>query len=693
MRYSKIKTQGFTIIEMLIVIIIFSLIIVALLGLHRFYEQHKAYNDTIVHKEAIIASISAFRSLHNRYPCPASLTATRGDADYGRETDCTDISNAPGSCADGICIEESERTVDVISGGVTMTIRPRVRVGAVPFRQLNLAEGVSYDGYKNRFTYVVTERLADDNSFVPEHGGISIINENNVSVVNPDSSGHFIVFSHGKNGAGAYGVSGNQTACSLTGLDFENCNTEMTSPFRAVYRVAEYTEDISNEFDDFLSYYTYEDIPLWQNSGDDKFDIYQKNGGGLGLGYSPDASVEQVGVDVQGIIRVQDDLNTADVEGSLRALRYCQDSPVPGDCFASNVIAGEIAEGGGMKCPVGEYMVGIRDSKPICTDEIWQNCPEGQYIAGVSSGGIICQAPVAPPPSPPDPPANCGSKFVSICDSIATLPASDHGIQRVLNGGISHSITYQCDDSKWNFVNSSGLCTCTEETQERTFGCSLGYSGTRSQTRTYECPTGEWTDWSEISDNCKCEGYTSIITNSCSGGLSGAIFKKTVLDCTTETWSDWQIVGNTCKCVSKRDTQKFPCSANYIGHVKKERNFICPDARWSAWVEIENTCTCTPDTETRTQPCPAGEIGIVNEQRNLTCPEGNWSDWSEVSRTCVPTVSAVCRWDNTGAGYLGVSASAIGSLVNNSCNCGASGPCYVSGSGGSYRNYNNCQCK
>jgi prepilin-type N-terminal cleavage/methylation domain-containing protein len=83
----KVSCRGFTLIEMAIVIMIIGLLVASLMPLYGLYQKQQEISNTEVNVTVAISAIGTFRSLHGRYPCPASLTQDRNDPLYGRE-DC-----------------------------------------------------------------------------------------------------------------------------------------------------------------------------------------------------------------------------------------------------------------------------------------------------------------------------------------------------------------------------------------------------------------------------------------------------------------------------------------------------------------------------------------------------------------------------------------------------------------------------
>jgi prepilin-type N-terminal cleavage/methylation domain-containing protein len=192
--------SGFTLVEMAIVMVLLGLVIAS--G-SQLYKQWIRFDRAVTTQENIdnaVLAITQHRDLYGEYPCPAPLTASRstpqvgGGATYGIATDCAQTTGAYALGAgvtaagvartnsDNITVAHSYADMDNIGGPPLMTI-PTIRIGALPFRTMNIEENESFDGYGNRIFYAVTEQLADRRWFDALGGGIEILNDQGVSAI------------------------------------------------------------------------------------------------------------------------------------------------------------------------------------------------------------------------------------------------------------------------------------------------------------------------------------------------------------------------------------------------------------------------------------------------------------------------------------------------------------------------------
>ncbi|MCC7304782.1 MAG: prepilin-type N-terminal cleavage/methylation domain-containing protein [Alphaproteobacteria bacterium] len=687
-----LANRGFTLIEMSIVIMLLGIAVAAFAPLYKLYQQKKAADITEKNISFVAGSIGGFRGVNGRYPCPASLTALRGDPNYGRE-DCTGPTTAPGTFdpVRGIWVERSLRSINYTSpfAGPQAPGFPVVRVGFVPFRHLNMREDQAYDGYGGRILYVVTEHLTNDVTFRPNEGGIEILDENNASAINPPRSAHFLVLSAGENQGGAYKANGIRLACPA-GREALNCDAPVNSSYRFAPMAMQGT---ANQFDDIISYFTQSQIPLWQMSSNPlavRGSIHQKPGGEVGVGFL----VNNPGLDKKGdfqntALRAQDNPATAGIqEGHILSNVLCQDN-TNNDCFATSLIAGQIAapRTGGLKCPeddpdgVGQYMIGISNNVPDCRDEMIVKCQPGFIITGINGDGTLqCNTP---------PMKGCPDEDVPVCGVIVTLTAGPHGTIRTVTGGSGVSQTFMCNNGAWVSQGMNGSCNCTAGPVTSTVACGTGYTGTATRTCDIQCPQGVGPCNTDTS-TCTCVGGTETENLSCASGFSGSITRTRSLDCMTNTWSSWAET-NTCVCTPQDTQSTRPCTAPFTGTVTQDHHFICPDGIWQDDPEDTSGCVCTETKKVQDDPCPAPQIGIIKNEYTTHCPNGNVTV-AELSRTCADPPPVVCK--RVIASSALSSFTSAGPSVGSNCTCGSTPPLRLchEGAGASLVVYR-CSCE
>ncbi|MDO9282924.1 MAG: prepilin-type N-terminal cleavage/methylation domain-containing protein [Methylotenera sp.] len=198
----KDRNQGFTLVEMAVVLIIVGLLIGGLLVPLTAQLDIRNYNETRQKIDTIKEAIMGFALVNGRLPCPASPTVASSEVGAGTE-----------SCA--------------------------LDVGVVPWADLGTPE---LDAWGGRFTYAVTSPLKVD-ILLTSNGALTV---NNLSGGSVGLQLPVVVISHGKNGFGAYQVNGTQASTTgATAAELENLNG--ISPFV-------FGETMQNGYDDFVEW-------------------------------------------------------------------------------------------------------------------------------------------------------------------------------------------------------------------------------------------------------------------------------------------------------------------------------------------------------------------------------------------------------------------------------------------------------
>lgn len=405
-RSDRERMRGYTLVEFSIVLIIVGLLFGGAAAAYKHYGGKDVYAQNGSRIESITSAIGAYRAKYGRYPCPASLSATPGNPLYGEETDCSDTTVAPGTCNGGICIQRGLRADARLPDGTLIT--PRVRVGGIPFRSLNMIEPYSYDGFGRRIVYVMTEHLGQTAFFDDRGGGIAVVDARGGganSLISPPASAHFIILSHGLDGKGATGKNGVTDAASCAGPahDVENCDMALDALY--VDRPLG-TAGGADDFDDRLSFYTWVSIPLWRASDQNGLNIHNTLLAG-GVGIKRTDPVPRI--DVNGIAFTSAGNNIAGRPVGLGGL--CADGGM--DCWSSSNIGGTAM----IPCPAGEVMSGIRNGQPICTAPPGIGCPDQSLLRGINAlGRPVCGYAYAA--TDPD----CGPSTQTVCSVTINLP-------------------------------------------------------------------------------------------------------------------------------------------------------------------------------------------------------------------------------------------------------------------------------
>ena len=636
---------GFTILEMTVVMLLLGSFFAALSQLYIQFTKTEQFSNTETNLASAVNAIAQFRSLNGHYPCPASLRAVRGDAEYGRETDCTNIVDADFQLDQGV----TAAGVAVVAGQFPNT---RVRVGALPFKSLNMEEDFAYDGYKQRLMYAVTEVMATNDGFSSTGGAIEILDDSGGSALDVPGTAHFIIFSLGENGAGSFSYRGlSTTPCPADAQASENCNYTADSVFLKAEREAPGNNNL-NQYDDHVIYAIHSDNPMWEAEGDNNQHVSTLSTGNLGINMLPNQDPQQE-LEIAGVIRSQDDPLTEDnEEGQFRSNTICGYNDDI-DCFSSDLIAGQLENGGGMQCPQGQFMTGIRNNEPVCQNELEVRCPPGSRIIGIEeNGSLICD----------EAPIDCPTAQVEVCGETHTLFQGRRNNTRLVEAGYSRQVTYRCLASgTWGQPRSTGICTCNpyERTHEYECGqnthCGMNYSGGTRQriSGVRDCDIG-WQVFDEGYSACTCVEDTRERIRQCPQGYNrGEITQRFRGECNNNVHQcQWDGQTSTCACAPETQTRWTQCPANLNGQYEQQRNFNCPNGEgnpgsWGQWEEvpgsIDEHCDCQPFEVIDHSACPDGFIGTVLTTRTRACPGGEETVVADDS-ACEPAPVRRCFW-------------------------------------------------
>lgn len=203
------KQQGFSLLELSIVLTILAIVVAGGLTLGTAKVQQDEISRTYDKMTEIETALRVFLNEYDRLPCPASLTLTRTNALYGREaTDCSDASPPAGL---------TRVEYPAASGQY-------VRIGGVPFYSLHLPEKYLMDEWGNRFLYAVQETAITSLSSTST-GNIRVVDNAGTSISDEIVS---VLVSHGRSHKGAYSARAGTliTACDATNKDRENCDAD-----------------------------------------------------------------------------------------------------------------------------------------------------------------------------------------------------------------------------------------------------------------------------------------------------------------------------------------------------------------------------------------------------------------------------------------------------------------------------------
>lgn len=393
---------GFSLVELAIVFTAIGLSIAATAQYGTIYIQHERYEKVNERITMSKTALQEFYALRGRYPCPADPTLAPTDTNFGREQCRANINLPCPGLPGGIkCVTAGARDADN-DGNPDI-----VRIGSIPFKDVRDAivdtpfvAQHAEDPYNIKLTYAVSEKMTATSYSVlnpanPHLGAIDVRDENQIQIIDPPSSAHFVVLSHGDNHLGGYNTQGPRFSLCVTGLVSDPPDTEPAAGLNVV-GIAPEKENCdgndaifvagrrslaegSNYNDDTATFVSSGLIQHWAYSlaSASTTKIYNTNMGNVGVGVEDPASKLHV-------------KNSISAENKIGAVKYCDQSASP-SCVKPEKIGGS-----GSSCPAGKTAIGIKENELICASITFPKpsgtCAAGTYLVGISSSGNIeCQ--------------------------------------------------------------------------------------------------------------------------------------------------------------------------------------------------------------------------------------------------------------------------------------------------------------
>ena len=601
------RQGGFSLVELSVSMMVIGILVASFAYPYSVWVKKQKHETTVENVEQMAFVVAAFRSANGRYPCPAPLDIPRDDPAYGFETDCTDDTEAPvGGChaTSGVCGAQSLRTLtglDIDSDGtVDPDMNPRIRIGSIPFRSLNISEEEAHDGYGSKIIYAVTEVQATNSAnpalnypMNPLAGGISVEYDdaggNRRSRVEPPGSADFVVVSHGPDKEGSFRKSGEifgGNACDEATDDGENCDHANGNPDSIFFSSERVTGDTNDQNDDMVLFQMPLNAPFWARSSENPHDIFSIRSIGTDGAVGGDWLYNWHLTNSPGLY---DDAKmwvggNVLVEGDTQARQYCLDDDDT-TCFPADMIGGT-----GVQCdPNTGPVTRIAGADVHCDGgNLTVECPAGEVVRGFDEGELYC----ANMPCPLTDVVSCSQTFY--------IPAGEDGATYIFwSGGgnlqpCQHNV-YSCTNGQWTLWlgNDNSWCTCTPSATPYDVACGGGCTGTRTFEDRTEC-------------DFPCTNYTTIVAGACDCPPPGCV-------------DDIEVETESCNLV---------CPYGGVGSVSVTTETICnpPDTI----VSVVDDCicnppgsTCTPSTDTVSDPCDAGCSGTIDTTTTVTCSPDN----------------------------------------------------------------------
>ena len=151
----KIK-KAFSLIELSIVLVIIAILISASMPVATSVINNYKNRITKERIQAIYQALGNFTVSYQRLPCPASITLTKSDANYGMEIDCGTLPYYSG---------QSNPIPAPNSGVWQNTWSPNLIYGMIPVAALGLSKDMAEDGFGNKLAYSVIRGFTNLSTF------------------------------------------------------------------------------------------------------------------------------------------------------------------------------------------------------------------------------------------------------------------------------------------------------------------------------------------------------------------------------------------------------------------------------------------------------------------------------------------------------------------------------------------------
>lgn len=357
--------DGLSLIEVCIALLIIGIISVPIMLTYQIEAIREMHGDTLGHINTTEAALLNFHSSGNEYyPCPASLIAQHGDADFGA---------AATACSNDFDISDIERCDDPdwLNFGICKTHDApanAVIYGGVPFSALKMTMGQELDAWGNKLIYGVGFNQTQPTTF--ENGNnimpLSGDNPNDASADGiPDqvtsAAGtammyQYVIFSTGENARGGFTKNGTRISLCDNAAnelsDLENCDLDATVLLREDPNFSG-TSVVSASgliYDDYTAGADKPFSSIWgdsRNNADTAYTMATR----VGIGTQDpqqsfhvyDDIVANANLRIEGTYNSSGDL----VGGKLKTNNVCAEGSSSTECFNPVIIAGSVPE---MQC-------------------------------------------------------------------------------------------------------------------------------------------------------------------------------------------------------------------------------------------------------------------------------------------------------------------------------------------------------
>ncbi len=366
---------GFSLIEVSFIIVILGMLALPIMALYKADHMMKVSTTTQDRIDISEVARAYYYSGPEQYPCPASLTAQLGDADFGVQAPLCELADIL-DCTDPAWV--NNQGVCKTSAGADAVI-----IGALPFVDFHLSQGDELDPWGNKLIYAVTFSKTKSLTFSNPNRVVVLagdpITESGADGI-PDqiatSPHEFIVFSTGANGRGGFNKDGVRLSTCLNPLnelsELENCDFDNRFLWRQDPDFPNLgTSVVSNTalfYDDYTFSQGAMESTIWNKNETDR-DIAMTMSSRVGIGTQTPEMALHVSDDNQNeanmLIKSKINEDGDREGGQLKTDNVCaNDANNSESCFNPRIIAGDVAQ---MECSGSNAVMEISDGRVTCT--------------------------------------------------------------------------------------------------------------------------------------------------------------------------------------------------------------------------------------------------------------------------------------------------------------------------------------
>lgn len=240
--------------------------------------------------------------------------------------------------------------------------------------------------------------------------------------------------------------------------------------------------------------------------------------------------------------------------------------------------------------------------------------------------------------------------FTGVC---TCTPGTTTSVQKScgpnMTGGYYEETTTVCPSGQQTVKIVNNTCACSPSSTSKTENCPANFNGNRTITTTVTCnnntPT---TTTSETANTCTCVQNTENKQVNCPSNFDGKMNQSRTSQCPSGNWGDWEDGSHSCTC-KPNYTKDKACPAGYnVGKITETCSYNCNMSNLTSspsCTQTGNTCACQPSTTTTYKACANGYTGNIKVTTKTTCPnavtttEEDTSDCKEKMSVCTVTVT------------------------------------------------------